>query len=637
MYFGWVKYIEWRNPPRRPPLANKNNVDPAAPDEQIPTIGPKDGETAPVDNGKTLDATKASPPVKDKAPVKEQASRKVVPLENKIVLGGDRESGYSLEAHLSNHGAVVEQLKLNDYRKENYRREKEDDRLVLLPDPATSPTFFEPAFALALANDPVQTLTLQNWEVVQRDPQRVVFRTRTRDEKIQIEKRFLLDKASLMIRMEVAFLNLSHEATTEPISYTLDSANGLPVEGEWYTNYFRHAVAVLAPVGGSPYLVEQFSERIADGKVQEYANPQVPVKYLGVVNQYFASVLIQPDDRPQQRFVSVKPVLVGKASKPYLSNIAMRATSESFTLPADGELVHEYLIFHGPKDEAVLYQYANEQLPLLIHYSRFLGIPIGGIAQAMVWILVALQKMVGDYGVAIILLTLLTRGVMFPLSLKQQAMMLRMQEMQPALQEIKNKYPNDIRKQSEAMNELYAKHKIQPMLGCLPIIPQIFVGVGLYQGLYSSFQLRQSTFFYGWTWIQDLSAPDQLFPFWVELPWLGPYFNLLPTLSLILMVVQMRMMPTPPATTPEAEMQAKMQKQMFTMMMVVMGVMFFKIPAGLCVYILASSLLAMAERRLAPKPPQPPATAVVASPSKPSNNAAEITWKRPVDQRRKKR
>ena len=125
-------------------------------------------------------------------------------------------------------------------------------------------------------------------------------------------------------------------------------------------------------------------------------------------------------------------------------------------------------------------------------------------------------------------------------------------------------------------------------LGCVMPFMLIFlqmpIFVGLYQALQGSFDLRQSEFMYGLTWIHDLAAPDQLIGFGVNLWVLGPYFNLLPILSIALMVWQMKVH-TPPTTNPE---QLATQKMMIYMM-VIMGFMFYWVPAGLCIYILTSS------------------------------------------------
>ena len=213
---------------------------------------------------------------------------------------------------------------------------------------------------------------------------------------------------------------------------------------------------------------------------------------------------------------------------------------------------------------------------------------------------------------------------MFPLSFRQSQSMMKMQALQPKLEEIKEKYADDKEKRNRAMMDLYAKEKVNPVGGCLPVLFQLPIFVGLYQSLYASFSLRQSSFLWGFTWIKDLSAPDQLFRFGVDLPVLGPAFNLLPILAVIQMVLQARLM-SPPPTTPEA----KMQRNMMTFMMIFFGYMFYNVPAGLCVYIITSGVWSMMERKLLPKP-QLSTGSVAAAPSEPKASTNGATWISPV-------
>ena len=197
----------------------------------------------------------------------------------------------------------------------------------------------------------------------------------------------------------------------------------------------------------------------------------------------------------------------------------------------------------------------------------------------------------GNYGIAIILLTLLVRMVMFPLGRKQAMAAKKMQDLQPLLKVIQEKYKNDKEKQGRETMALYKKHGVNPLGGCLPALIQLPIFVGLWQALNTSVHLRHATFLY----IHDLAAPDMLFkfPYNVEIPWLGHYFNLLPFLVVALMLVQTKLF-APPATTPEAETQQKMMKYM----MIFMAFMFYKVPSGLGIYFITSSL--WANRREAP-------------------------------------
>jgi YidC/Oxa1 family membrane protein insertase len=181
---------------------------------------------------------------------------------------------------------------------------------------------------------------------------------------------------------------------------------------------------------------------------------------------------------------------------------------------------------------------------------------------------------------------------MFPIGRKQALAAQKMQQLQPLLKELQEKYKDDKERQTKEQFALYKKHGVNPVAGCLPALIQLPIFVGLWQALNTSFPLRHATFL----WIRDLSAPDMLFRFPFEIPFLGSWFNVLPFVVVTLMLVQTKLF-APPATTPEAEMQQKTMKYM----MIFMGVMFYKVPSGLGLYFITSSLWAICERLLLPK------------------------------------
>jgi YidC/Oxa1 family membrane protein insertase len=200
------------------------------------------------------------------------------------------------------------------------------------------------------------------------------------------------------------------------------------------------------------------------------------------------------------------------------------------------------------------------------------------------WLLSVLYSVVSNYGLAIILLTVLVRLVTTPLTNKQMRSMERMRSLNPKLQELKEKHGDDKQKQSEAMMALYRQEGVNPLGGCLPMLLQLPVFIGLFYALRSSIQLRQAPFF---GWIDDLSAPDMLF----ELPGIGIPLRVLPLLNGLTMLVQQRI-------TPMQGMDPAQQKMMTTMMPIVMTVVFYQFPSGLVLYWMVSSVLAVSHQLL---------------------------------------
>jgi len=201
-----------------------------------------------------------------------------------------------------------------------------------------------------------------------------------------------------------------------------------------------------------------------------------------------------------------------------------------------------------------------------------------------------------------------------------------MQELKPEMDRIKEKYKTDMQKQSQMTQELYRKHGVNPLAGCLPMLIQLPVFVGLYRGLAVDIELRQASFFGdGVRWCSNLAAPDMFWDWSAYMPefinrgegftGLGPYLNVLPLITICFYILQQKLFMPPPANE-----QAEMQQKIMKYMMVFMGLLFYKVPSGLCLYFIASSAWGIAERLLLPKPTAPAdGTVALATPAeKPS-------------------
>jgi YidC/Oxa1 family membrane protein insertase len=263
-----------------------------------------------------------------------------------------------------------------------------------------------------------------------------------------------------------------------------------------------------------------------------------------------------------------------------------------------GESVsHQFHLFLGPKSTNLLEEYG---ISGIIEYGWF-----GFVARPLSRLLHFFYRITWNYGLAIILLTVLVRGCMFPVGRKAARNAQMMQELAPEIKKIKEKYKNDMEKQAQAQRELWKKHNFNPLGGCWLMFLQLPIFIGLYRCLSVDIELRQAPLIPGVQWCSNLAAPD-MFLNW-ETPslqfltgtagWLGPYLNLLPIVTIALFMLQQKLF-TPPATDEQTMMQQRMMKYM----MVLMGFLFFKVPSGLCIYFIASSLWGIAERKLLPKP-----------------------------------
>jgi YidC/Oxa1 family membrane protein insertase len=337
---------------------------------------------------------------------------------------------------------------------------------------------------------------------------------------------------------------------------------------------------------------------------------------MGVDAQYFCAALMPVIDSVEQGWIS-RATSVVAGSKPDMgrgegkyANVTYRLFSQPVKLAPGDATSNSYTIFLGPKRPEMLARYYADSAP---GYSINDFVDYGWfdvVARGMIGLLHFFYRFVGNYGIAIIMLTVLVRGCMFPISRGQARSMANLQALRPEMDRIKEKYKGDQQKQAQAMQELYRKHKVNPLGGCLPALIQLPVFIGLYRGLAVDVELRGSPLFSeNIRWCSNLAAPDMLYDWSAFMPhlvidYLGPYLNILPLVTIVLFLLQQKMFM--PAAANE---QQAMQQKVMTYMMIFMGVLFYKVPSGLCLYFIASSLWGIAERKLIP----PPAGEIVAA------------------------
>jgi len=246
-----------------------------------------------------------------------------------------------------------------------------------------------------------------------------------------------------------------------------------------------------------------------------------------------------------------------------------------------------FTVFAGPKDDALVAAGGNDFLHPVLE-DRYGLLP--WINHSLLFVLRVFHGVTGNWGWAIILLTILVRALLFPLNRVNQSGMQRyaaaMQRLKPQLEALKAKYKNNMRKFNEEQMKLLKDEGATPPLGgCLLMFLQLPVWVSLYQILRTSIELRQAPFA---LWVHDLSKPDHLMP----LPFIGT-LNLLPILMCAAQVIQMRLQP-PPADAQQAQMQRIMGMLMPVMMLFVL----YNYASGLALYIFTSSMLGILEYRV---------------------------------------
>lgn len=233
------------------------------------------------------------------------------------------------------------------------------------------------------------------------------------------------------------------------------------------------------------------------------------------------------------------------------------------------------LVFVGPEKSDLLVQHKSgfEEIKRYYRFALF-----DAIAKIIDSILHALHKVLPNWGVCVIVISIFIYGAMYPLTLRSMLSMRKMQELQPKIAALREKYHNNPQKMNIEVMELYKKHKINPLGGCLPMLLQMPVFIGLYQVLWRSVSFKGAHFL----WIKDLAEPDRLaiLPFF--LPFIGNEINLLPILMILVMAVQQKLTAKNMGTMDQDQMTQ--QKMMAVIMPFFMGAIFYHFASGLTLY-----------------------------------------------------
>ncbi|MDQ8727249.1 membrane protein insertase YidC [Bradyrhizobium sp. LHD-71] len=361
--------------------------------------------------------------------------------------------------------------------------------------------------------------------------------------------------------------------------FALISRHGTPhVEGFYILH--EGMIGVLGDKG-----LQEFTYKSIDEKKSE--SFKVTNGWLGITDKYWAATLLpDPSLSLQARFSSTP----SGQSKTYQADYLLDA--QTIAPGANGRA--EARLFAGAKETPLIDAYDKK-----LHLNRFeLLIDWGWfyfITKPMFWAIDYLFRLVGNFGVAILLVTVLIKLIFFPLANKSYASMAKMKNIQPEMMALRERYPDDKQKQQQEMMALYKREKINPVAGCLPILIQIPVFFALYKVLFVTIEMRHAPFF---GWIKDLSAPDPtnifnlfgLIPFDpTTVPMFGHFLvlGIWPIIMGITMWVQMKLNPAPPDPT---------QKMIFDWMPLIFTFMLASFPAGLVIYWAWNNLLSVIQQ-----------------------------------------
>ena len=365
---------------------------------------------------------------------------------------------------------------------------------------------------------------------------------------LKLQRTYTLERGSYLVKMRDDVTNVGTTALA-PTLYVQLTRDEHKVAGEsrFYSTFTGPAIYTDA----TKFKKISFGD-IESGKADHVAN--APDGWVGMIQHYFVSAWV-PAKGIEREFYTrkVDTNLYSVGIKQQVAELAPGATKEISTR-----------LYIGPQDQNVLEKVAPG-LDLVVDYGW-----LTVVAKPIYWLLEKLHSLVGNWGWAIVLLTIVVKTMFFPLQAASYRSMARMKAVAPRLAALKERFGDDRVKMNQAMMELYKQEKINPLGGCLPIVVQIPVFISLYWVLLASVEMRNAPWL---GWIHDLAAPD-------------PYY-ILPLIMAITMFIQVKLNPTPPDP---------MQAKMMMLMPLVFSVMFFFFPSGLVLYWLVNNVYSIAQQ-----------------------------------------
>ena len=379
---------------------------------------------------------------------------------------------------------------------------------------------------------------------------------------VQIDKVYTFTKNSYLINVRFDVTNQSGQPVKMDAAYRMVRDHSKP-EGEGFFMHSYTGPVVYTPAGG--FQKVDFSELDKDaetGRDQTEYERKTNTGWVGMTQHHFMTIWILQPKNGQSVCGNTSCQIEVKRREDNLYSAGTRVALPE--IQNGTKQSTQINLYAGPQSTDSIRNIADN-LELIKDYGR-----IYYPATALFWLMEKLHGFVGNWGWAIVLLTIIVKAVLYPLTNASYKSMAKMRAVAPKLEALKKQHGDDRMALQTAMMQMYRDEKINPLGGCLPMLLQIPVFIGLYWAIFSSVELRQSPWI---LWVHDLSRPD---------PWF-----ILPILMAATMWFQTTL--NPPPTDP---MQAKMMK----IMPLIFSAMFFFFPAGLVLYWLTNNILSIAQQ-----------------------------------------
>lgn len=457
---------------------------------------------------------------------------------------------------IDERGAVFKSFILKDYR-EDVRKDAPLKELISAKSTGGAARLIGEGDGLMELNSAVFSAQTETDVIsIEHQAQAVRFLWKS-SEGLIVEKRYTFHPESYLIDLEVLIKNATGADRKQRIWIQLE-------------DYYPESGGGYAFEGASA-LINKKLEQIKIKKIEDKGVLEGEVSWIALEDRYFMKSIIPIEEGESVVRLSVNDANIVKSR---LGGKGPEIISNGF------QETHTYKIFFGPKSMRILRDQGYE-LNRAIHFGMF-----DFIAKPLLWFMNFIYGFIPNYGVAIILLTIVTKILLWPLGNKSYKSMNEMKRIQPLMAEVREKHKSDKKMMNQEMMALYRTYKINPMGGCLPMLLQIPVFFALYRMLYQAIELRHAPFF---LWINDLSAPDRLFRFGFSIPLMQPPYGV-PVLTLVMgatMLLQQKMSPPPgdPA-----------QAKMMMLMPIVFTFIFINFSSGLVLYWLVNNVLSIAQQ-----------------------------------------
>lgn len=547
VFLAYLIWVEWQKdygprPSAPPPTAVESGPDGSIPD--VPEISDEAEEgSEPADLPDLGDAIPTAQPAQPAEPEETVAQRRLMTVTTDVLrLGIDLEGGTVVSAELLDYSETVEQ----------------PEKKVVLLRPSGPEMFIAQSGLLSPQSAPNHASryesTRTEWVLHDGQDELQVPMTWSSGDGVLVTKTLVLRRGEYDITVRHEVLNGAESTWLGSRYDQLQRAVPADKKGGGFNDPERYSfkgIAFYDPV-------DKFQKIDFEDIAEEPYKKTIAGGWFAMIQHYFFAAWIPPVE--QQVTYSTQQI-VSQGRPRYIA----RDVSPSVQLAPGASTTFESRLYVGPKLQDELPEVAPG-LEHTVNYGIFTV-----FSKPLFWLLEKIHEFVGNWGWAIVILTVIIKLAFFKLTEAQFRSTARMRKLQPRIEQLKERYGDDRQRMSQAMMELYKKEKVNPLGGCLPILVQIPIFIALYWVLIESVELRQAPFI---LWIENLSARD-------------PYF-VLPALNAVFMIATQRLTPTMGMDP--------VQRKMMNAMPIVFSVLFAFFPAGLVLYWATNAGLSLAQQ-----------------------------------------